>query len=259
MADETEPLEIRLPLEPVLTDEQWARAQVLLRKRRTWSRETRDPRHPGTSLLLCQCGRKYYTHSDRRRGQYDDYFCASQYPSGPGCGAVRLRRVIVDEAILRITEVPLTNMKFLADVFRHIEQAPVPDNAEKRKRELAKQATRRQKWILEYDEDRITKREFDERMAAIEKAVHEVETKMPAVPPPAVDFRAVIARLPLILARLRTKPFAEQRQIVKYVISYIPVEDGHVSEVVLSGAFLGQFIHTKTGQPSRRPDSRFPR
>jgi DNA invertase Pin-like site-specific DNA recombinase len=54
MAGETEPLEIRLPLEPVLTDEQWALAQTLLAKRRSWSKQTRDQRHLGAGLLVCQ-------------------------------------------------------------------------------------------------------------------------------------------------------------------------------------------------------------
>jgi DNA invertase Pin-like site-specific DNA recombinase len=253
MAGETEPLEIRLPLEPVLTDDQWALAQTLLAKRRTWSRETRDQRHLGAGLLACRCGRKYYIHCDVRRGQHDDYACSSRHPRGKGCGAARLRRVIVDEAILRVTEAYLTDPKFLAAVFRRIEQVPAPDHAEKRERELARLAARRRKWIVEYDEDRITKQEFDERLAVIEKAVHEVEAKMPAVPPPPVDYRAVIAGLVRVLARLRSKPFPEQRKIVKTVIRSITVVDGHASEVVLSGSFLGQFPHTKTAQPSRWP------
>ena len=69
-----------------------------------------------------------------------------------------------------------------------------------------------------YDQGTITQAEFNERMPAIQKAVHEAEAKMPAAPPPPVDYRAVIAGL----ARLRTKPFAEQRKIVKSVIRWRP-------------------------------------
>jgi DNA invertase Pin-like site-specific DNA recombinase len=260
MAGETEPVAMRLPLEPVVSDDEWARAQTLLLKRRTWSRETRDQRFLGAGLLVCRmelitgerCGRKYYFHCDVRRGQHDEYLCASRHQGGPGCGAARLRRVLVDEAILQITETYLMDAKFLADVFRRIEQVPAPDHTAQRTRELAKLAARRRKWIVEYDEDRITKREFDERMAAIQKTTHEVEAKMPAAPPPAVDYRAVIAGLARVLARLRRQPFAEQRKIVKDVIRSLPVVDGHVSEVVLSGSFLGRFTHTKIAQPSRR-------
>jgi hypothetical protein len=42
MAGETEPVEIRLPLEPVVSDDEWARAQTLLLKRRTWSKDRTD-------------------------------------------------------------------------------------------------------------------------------------------------------------------------------------------------------------------------
>ena len=139
----------------------------------------------------------------------------------------------------------------LAAVFRRIEQAPAPDHAEKRKRELAKLAARRQKWIVEYDEDRITKREFDERMAAIQKATHKAEARCPPAGPPPVDYRAVITGLSCALTRLRTKPFLEQRKIVKTVIHSIPVADGHVRGGALSGFFLGQCTHAKLDQPSR--------
>jgi DNA invertase Pin-like site-specific DNA recombinase len=91
MAGETEPVEIRLPLEPVLTDDQWRLAQSLLLKRRTWSKATSDPRFLGAGLLVCQCGQKYYMHCDTRRFQHDEYFCSSSpkapVAAGPVCGA----------------------------------------------------------------------------------------------------------------------------------------------------------------------------
>jgi hypothetical protein len=52
-------------------------------------------------------------------------------------------------------------------------------------------------------------------MDVLTKAAHEIEAKMPAAPPPPVDYRAVILDLARELARLGTKPFIEQRRIVQ--------------------------------------------
>jgi hypothetical protein len=157
-----ETLKVPPPLEPVLAPDQWALAQTLLAKRRTWSKETRDQRFLGTGLLFCQCGAKHYTHSDTRRGGHDVYFCSSRF-KGKGCGAAPLRREIVDRAIERIVSESLTDAAFLAKVFARVERAPAPDPGN-RERELAKLATRRQKWIEQYDADRISRKEFEDKM-----------------------------------------------------------------------------------------------
>jgi DNA invertase Pin-like site-specific DNA recombinase len=248
MAGETEPLEIRLPLEPLLTDAQWSRAQVLLQKRCTWSKETRVQRFLGTGLLVCECGRKFYTNPNRKG--FDNYFCSSKHPSGPGCGAARLHRRVVDEAIVRIAEEYMTDPKFLSGVFRRIDQVPATGTAENRAKELAKLAARRQKWIEQYDADRISKTEFEQKMDAVEKAKREVEAEMPSAPPPALDHRAVIAGLVRALARFRTWPFAEQHAMLKRVVRGFRVLDSAITEFTFSGAFLGELSVTKTAQPS---------
>jgi site-specific DNA recombinase len=250
MAGETEPLEVKLPLDPVLTPEQWARAQTLLAKRRTWSKETRLQRFLGAGLLVCGCGKRYYQHNDVRRGHHDEYYCSSKFPKGPGCGSAHLRRDVVDAAIRRIIEAHMTNAKFLAAVFRRIEQKPTPDTRAERERELVRLAARRQKWIEAYDEGTITKPEFAERMSVIEKAVHEVEAKMPAAPPPVVDSRAVVAGLVRALARFDKQPFLEQRAMLKRVVRGFRVIDGTIPEMTISGAFLGELSHTKSAPPS---------
>jgi hypothetical protein len=147
--------ETELPLKPLLTPDRWAMAQTLLTKRRTWSKETRDARHLGVGLLVCQCGLKYYSHCDTRRGQHDSYLCASRHKGGKGCGAPYLWREVVDAAIMQTVEDHLTDAKFLAAVFRRLKETPQPDTRADREKELAKLAVRRRKWIEQYDADRI--------------------------------------------------------------------------------------------------------
>jgi DNA invertase Pin-like site-specific DNA recombinase len=245
-------LEVDLPLTPLLAPEKWALAQALVVKRRTWSRDTCEPRHLGAGLLACECGRKYYTHGDTRRGQHDEYYCASQLKGGKGCGAARLRRLVVDAAITQIVEQDMTDAQFLSAVFRRLKQTPAPDTRQEREKELAKLAARRKRWMDAYDEERIAKSEFDERIDKVNAAIMQIEASMPVAPPVAVDDRAVIAGLVRTLARFRTWPFLEQRKVLKRVVRRFQVVDGTIPEFTLSGALLGELSHTKLEQPLRR-------
>jgi DNA invertase Pin-like site-specific DNA recombinase len=252
-ARQPEPLEVKLPLEPLLTPDEWALAQSLLAKRRTWSKETRDQRFLGAGLLVCQCGKKYYFHGDARRGQHDVYYCASRHPRGKGCGSASLWREVVDEAIMRIIQQYMTDPKFLAAVFRRVEQTPRPDTREQREKELAKLAARRKKWIEQFDQDRIAKQEFEQRIDAVEKATREIEASMLAVPPPIPDTRAIVGGLVRTLARFRTWPFTEQRGMLKRVVRGFQVVDAAIAQVTVSGAFLGELGHTNSAQRSIWP------
>jgi DNA invertase Pin-like site-specific DNA recombinase len=248
-ADREEPLEVPLPLQPVLTEEQWNRAQALLAKRKTWSKATADLRHLGAGLLACECHNRYYSHCDKRRGKHDSYHCASRQ-GGRGCGVARLRRLAVDAAIVRIVEEYLTDAKFLKAIFQRLEQTPQPDTCVEREKELAKLAARRKKWIEQYDAERITKQEFEEKMDAAQKAIRALEVSMPVAPPPLPDYSAVTAGLVETLASFRTLPFLEQRTALKLVVRSFQVIDGTIPEITLSGAFLASAAGTNSAQRS---------
>jgi DNA invertase Pin-like site-specific DNA recombinase len=250
MAGETEPVEIRLPLKPVLSDADWALAQVLIRKRRTWSKETADPRFLGAGLLVCACGEPFYFHSDGRRATYETYFCRSKFRKGPGCGAARLKRGPVDAALVQIVEENLMDAKFLSAFFRRIQETPRPDTRIEREKELTKLAGRRKRWLDAYDEEKISKAEFDERMDKVNAAMREIEAKMPSAPPPPFDTQTVVEGLVETFESFRTWQFADQRATLKRVVRSIPVRDEMIAEVVLSGHFLGQLAHTNLLQPS---------
>jgi DNA invertase Pin-like site-specific DNA recombinase len=256
MGSETEPFEYKLPLDPVLTPDRWALAQTLLAKRTTWTKATRDQRFLGGGLLFCDCGRRYYSHCDTRRGQHDEYYCSSKHPRGPGCGSARLRREIVDRAIERIVSERLTDVTFLAKVFARVERPVAPD-LDKRERELARLAARRQKWITQFDSDRITQKEFEEKMDAVQKATREVEAQMPVAPPPALNQRAAVAGLVRWALRFpKIDDFNQKRTELRRVVRRIPVIDGAAPSFEVCGSFLGEFAHTNSAQPSKSPCSR---
>jgi DNA invertase Pin-like site-specific DNA recombinase len=250
MADETGPVEIPLPLDPVVTPEQWNLALKLLLKRRTWSKETADRRHLAVGVLICECGCVFYTHSDVRRGGHDSYFCASKCKGGPGCGALWLRRTVVDEAITSIAESVLTDYRVLAGAFGQLTKTPQADTRVEREKELARLLARRQKWIDQYDADRISKSEFEAKMDAVQAATREIEVQMPVAPALLPDCRVVAADLAGTLASFRTLPFLEQRDTLKRVVRKFQVIDAAIPELTLSGAYLGSLAHTKSAQPS---------
>jgi hypothetical protein len=246
--EDQEAFEVELPLAKLLTKQQWALAQELLEKRQ--AKTPHVPRFLGASLLVCQCGRLYYAHADTRRGQHDDYFCGSSHRGGKRCGSARLRRLVVDAAIVEIVEKHLTDPKLLAEGFRRLKETPLADTRAERERELAKLAARRQKWIEQYDQDHITRVEFEQKMDAVTKAVREVEARMPVAPPaPVLDIRAVVPALVQTLARFHKLPFLEQRATLQRVLKPIRVMDGAIAEVTLAGSYVGELAHTTSAQP----------
>jgi hypothetical protein len=161
-----------------------------------------------------------------------------QRPSSPpdcGCGHRRDRRKAHDRS-----EVPRVGLQAAQGDAR----ARHP-----RERELAKLAARRQKWIDQYDADRITKQEFEQKIDAVTNAMHEIEASMPAAPSPGLDHRAVVEGLVETLAAFRTLPFADQRSTLKRVVQALPVIDDGFTEVAVSGAFLGELPTLKPHNP----------
>jgi DNA invertase Pin-like site-specific DNA recombinase len=245
---EREAFEVPLPLEPVLTPERWGLAQTLLAKRRTWSRETREQRHLGAGLLVCQCGRHYYIHCDVRKGQHDGYLCSSRHPRGIGCGAPYLWRETVDAAIFVILEKYLTDPKFVAAGFRRLKETRQPDNTVKREAELSRLRAKRTRLLDALEDGLLDKAEFAIRAEKIQTAMRQIEATMPVAPSLEIDTERAVAGLVRHAGRFRTKPFDEQRRDLKDFVRYFEVADGCFTQVALSGAYLGELSHTKPGQ-----------
>jgi DNA invertase Pin-like site-specific DNA recombinase len=250
--EDQEGFEVALPLPAMLTQHQWALAQTLIEKRH--AKTPHVPKFLAASLLLCECGRLYYVHADKRAGQHDDYFCGSSHRGGKACGSRRLRRLVVDGAILEIVTKHLTNPKFLAEGFRRLQETPQADTRAEREQELAKLAARRQKWIEQYDQDHITKQEFEHKMDAVTKATREIEARLPVAPPVAVlDPGVAVKRLVTTLDRFGKLPFLEQRATLQRLLRPVQVVDGMISEVMLAGSYLGELAaHTTSAQPFSR-------
>lgn len=244
-------LEIPLGFQ-LISSARWHAAQKIIAGRSTtWSKQTRESRFLAAGLLICECGRKYYSHSDKRRNQYDQYYCSSGFRGGQGCGSMRLRREAVDAAVEQILSRQLTDAAFLAAVLGKSIQAPSTDTS-KREREMQKLAEKRERLIDLYAEGRLSKMEFNKRLDAVTAAVSEIEALMPAVAPMTPSVRHVIAGLARAFApsRFGKLPFEERRATLRRVIRTIPVVDGSVPGFTFSGAFLTECSHTNLGPRS---------
>jgi DNA invertase Pin-like site-specific DNA recombinase len=253
--DRVEPLEVPLPLKPLLSPEQWTQAQTLLAARRTWSKETRDQRFLAAGLLICgRCQRRFYFHCDVRKGYCDAYHCSSRHKGGPGCGAPRLRREIVDRALERIVSDYLLDAAFLAAVFARLAEPAKPDHSAKRREaELDRLRARRARLVDALENELIDKAEFAVRAAKIKAAAAEVEARMPAAaPPPLPDVRAVVAGLSRAFSRFDRLAFVERRSLLRRVVRSVQVVDGTIPAFTLSGAFLGELAHTNSA-PRLKP------
>jgi DNA invertase Pin-like site-specific DNA recombinase len=90
-----EPLRVRIEIEPLIPEEDFAEAQRILDAIKTgWtSARSTESRFEVSGLLYCaRCGKRMYSRGDKRPGKHDIYYCKSRFPAGKGCGASTLRR-----------------------------------------------------------------------------------------------------------------------------------------------------------------------
>jgi hypothetical protein len=88
---------VKLNIEPLVSEEQFAQAQAILgQRRKSWiSSRSEESRFEASGLLYCRCGERMYSKGSgrcRRQKWLDIYYCRSQQKSGPGCGAPKLSR-----------------------------------------------------------------------------------------------------------------------------------------------------------------------
>ncbi|MGH9632865.1 MAG: helix-turn-helix domain-containing protein, partial [Bryobacteraceae bacterium] len=99
-----EPLRVKLDIEPLVSEEEFARAQAILgQRRKSWiSARSEESRFEASGLLYCRCGERMYSKGSghcKRQKWLDIYYCRSQHNGGPGCGAPKLNREVTDYSL----------------------------------------------------------------------------------------------------------------------------------------------------------------
>ena len=78
--------------------------------------------------------------------------------------------------------------------------------------------------------------------------MREVQARLPLFPPPALDQDAAVRAVVDWALEFPGFTFEEKREALKRVIRRIPVVQGHIPEVLISGAFLADAAPTKSAQ-----------
>jgi len=141
----SEPLKVKIDIQPLLSNDEFARAQEILANRKTeWiSSRAQESRFESTGIIYCgKCGERMYSRTDTRPGKHDEYYCKSRFPSGVGCGSPRISRERVDFVIRSFISDYFTTrtavMSLLASVNSTPRLRPIVTNIEKANAELAR-------------------------------------------------------------------------------------------------------------------------
>ena len=120
-----EPLEVRIALEPLITEEVFQRAQEILAAARTGWRSSRSEvsRFEGSGIFFCAiCGERIYSRSDHRQGKDGYYICKSRYNGGQGCGARHMRRDRADHTLAAAVSHVLTSPHAIQELMASFNQ-----------------------------------------------------------------------------------------------------------------------------------------
>jgi DNA invertase Pin-like site-specific DNA recombinase len=257
-ADRKEPLERRVipEAEALITRAMWEKAQsIIAGRKQEWGARLRQPRFLCAGLLDCNCGRPYYIKSNSRGDQatqQEHYVCSSRHPKyGPFCGARSPQRAAVDAVIVGIVKNTLRDPALLLRIVELSErQKEAATDVAKLEQELVKLEARRQRWIDQFDKDRITEREFEQKMDAVAQAKRGIEALLPAKAP-ALDAKRLVKAIVKYFASFEHRPFEEQRQILRVAFKKFIVENGTIPAATLNGGFLGSMDGVKVSRGSR--------
>lgn len=157
-----------LPVEPIVSEDLWARANALLDERRNGRRPSRKPVHLFTGLVFCHCGQRMYVPTTTPK--YVCYRCRNKIPRDD---LEALFQEQLKNFFLSSTEMT----RYLEEADKTIagKQALLA-TLEKEKRE-ARQAM--DKIMKLYLDDRITKEGFGKEYGPLEKQTKQLEDGIP--------------------------------------------------------------------------------
>lgn len=234
-------------IEPILSWEEWDRAQEIITARITKHRKSKlknanRERFLALKVCECSCGLPLYPRYGSRGKHLDACYCKSRFKGGPGCGAQSIKRADLDACIESVVTSMITADFLMAALKAAIKlQKAAPDPARvERERKLAKLATGRKNLLGALAAGEIERPEFREQMAALEREVKALEAQVPA-PVPEADPAQVVALVAMVFAEFVHLAFADKQALLRSAVKRIIV-DGHartITTVTLNGGYLG--------------------
>ena len=235
-------------LAPLVTEDQWERAQELLAARHgRWKKSKLKnidhPRHLATGVARCSCGQPMYGKFGGRGAHLDVYRCATLERKGlTPCGAKAARRECVDAVLEEIVAERLTDKAFLLKILSAVRETRKAEPAKAKRADAAKatfERKRKKALDLHFDGD-ITKKELKERVAAFERERDAVLATLPGVgEAKSGDERAVVTAIVEYFAAFATADAKEKRALFQRAVREVVISMDGIPSITINGGMIG--------------------
>jgi site-specific DNA recombinase len=157
-----------LPVEPIITEELWARCNAILDDRKNGRRPSKKPVHLFTGVVYCHCGQKMYVPSNTPK--YVCYECRNKIPLGD-------LEAVFQEQLKNFFLSPTEVARYMEEADKTIkEKRELLESLEKEKRET-RQAM--DKVMRLYLDDKISKEGFGVEYGPLERRLKQLEDEIP--------------------------------------------------------------------------------
>jgi site-specific DNA recombinase len=260
-----EPLEVRIDILPLLSEEKWLAAQEIIGSRLgNWKRNhNNESPFLLVGMLRCSvCDRPYYVKVDskkRKRGPREGktenhtYYCGSRFPSGKGCGE---RPIWFDEVDTGVDAwlCQLDREILLQIVTTAVERLSTPcegpDPGVQLEKDLKRLEGRRARLLDAMLDGLVTKAEYSEHLNQIHAKRRELQ--MLPSPAPRLDPDAIALALFELIFEARFLAFKEKREHLRDIFGNFYLRGGRIEAFTLSDA-LRASLSAKLCPPSRQP------
>jgi hypothetical protein len=250
------PLEVRVIDKPLIAEERWEAAQVLiLEKRARWAQTKRKEKRPFllTGLLRCGCGNAMYIRCGAPKHPRCYYYCSTQFRRGPSCGAPSVRQDVADREVERLVSAELLDAAFLRsvlDTFRSGE--PVRDQkVENLARQREQREAERQRLLRITLRGDCTEADFARESKRIEAEIRDLDRLAPPPTPPALDPAKLVVRITRAFARFGKQPLDERRDLLRVAFREIVFDHGAITGMTLNGGLLDGVNLSARSAPGR--------
>jgi DNA invertase Pin-like site-specific DNA recombinase len=261
-----EPLRVKLNVEPIVSEEQFAQAQAILgQRRRSWiSSRSEESRFEASGLLYCNCGERMYSKGSghcRRQKWLDIYYCRSQHKGGSGCGAPKLSREVTDYSLSTlISEIflePAVLGSLIEKALEPPERSPLDEMVAKAAAELERLKAEKQrllnltlKGIFSDEEVAAEARRLDGEMRSWSTLVGKDQQQKALRS--AANVRETAQLIASVFAEYQFLNLKDRKHLTRQFVKRIEVVDRHFTAVTLSLPATDAKIRTRTGKDSSR-------
>ncbi len=263
-----EPLEVKLNIEPLVSEEQFAQAQAILgQRRKSWiSSRSEESRFEASGLLYCRCGERMYSKGSgrsRRQKWLDIYYCRSQHKGGSGCGAPKLSREVTDYSLnALISEIFLQPATLGSLIDKALEpppeRSPMDEMLAKPATELERLKAEKQqllnltlKGVFSDEEVATEARRIDAEIRSW-SALASKDQQQKALRS-AANVRETAQSIASVFAEYQFLSLKERKHLARQFVKRIEVVDRHFTAVTLSLPAPDAKIRNRRGTDSWRP------